>query len=202
ECFPPETIEVESRGNVFTATAFLQGLSLEDIASFEHHADDSHFPLTILARAVKAGSPVADRALEPAAENARAAAASRFLNCLRNPDVAPIVIVVAHPDDEVVGAGAHLSFWPGVTVVHVTSGAPRDERWAREAGFTNRSAYAAARRREAEAALAIAGIPPDRLIGLEFDDQDASLRMAEVARRLAALLVAARPAMVMTHPYE
>ncbi|MBV9250682.1 MAG: hypothetical protein JO227_15715, partial [Acetobacteraceae bacterium] len=35
-------------------------------------------------------------------------------------------VVVAHPDDETVGAGASLRLFRDLTLVHVTDGAPRD----------------------------------------------------------------------------
>jgi glycosyltransferase involved in cell wall biosynthesis/peptidoglycan/xylan/chitin deacetylase (PgdA/CDA1 family) len=53
ERFPPESVEVESRGNVLSATAFLQGLSQQDIGDFGFQIDDPHYPLTVLARATK-----------------------------------------------------------------------------------------------------------------------------------------------------
>jgi SAM-dependent methyltransferase len=53
ECFPAAALKVESRGNVLAATAFLQGLSQEDIPSLETLIDDPHYPLIVLARAVK-----------------------------------------------------------------------------------------------------------------------------------------------------
>ena len=53
EKFPSGNVRAGSRGNVFTATAFLHGLSLEDIAQFDHRHDDPHYQVTVLARAVK-----------------------------------------------------------------------------------------------------------------------------------------------------
>lgn len=110
--------------------------------------------------------------------------------------------VLAHPDDEVVGAGARLTRLRDAIVVHVTDGAPRDMRDARDAGFASREAYAAARRRERAAALAVAGIAPERTRDLGVVDQEASLALAALARRVAALLDALRPDVVVTHPYE
>jgi N-acetylglucosamine malate deacetylase 2 len=126
----------------------------------------------------------------------------QFLGNLRDPRVGSIVVVAAHPDDEVIGAGAHLGFWPNLTVVHVTDGAPRDDHYAREAGFPDRQAYAAARRREASAALALAGVSAERMIGLAFTDQEASLHLRDIAGRLAALVGTVRPAVIVTHAYE
>lgn len=125
-----------------------------------------------------------------------------FLAHLRDPPAAPILLVAAHPDDEVIGAGAHLAFWPDVRVVHVTDGAPRNHPYGRDAIFPNRAAYAAARRREAQDALAIAGIAAERIVDLAFVDQEATFHLREISERIAALIAAIRPAVIVTHAYE
>jgi LmbE family N-acetylglucosaminyl deacetylase len=112
------------------------------------------------------------------------------------------LVIVAHPDDEVIGVGGHLTRLGEVVIVHLTDGAPRDLRDARAAGFESREAYAAARRAELEAALATAGVPPERLLALGVIDQEAALALAPLARRLAGILAALRPSLVLTHPYE
>ncbi len=54
ESFPAEMIAVSSCGNVFVATAFLHGLSQEDIAACDHVAvNDPHYQVTVIARARK-----------------------------------------------------------------------------------------------------------------------------------------------------
>lgn len=53
ERFPLSGLNVESRGNVFAATAFLYGLSQQDVPTFKYQLDDPHYPVTVLARAVK-----------------------------------------------------------------------------------------------------------------------------------------------------
>src|SRR5437868_10604523 len=64
-----------------------------------------------------------------------------------------VVIVVAHADDEAIGAGAQLARWNVQNVIYVTDGAPRNAGDAVTHGFDSVATYAAARRREAEAAL-------------------------------------------------
>jgi LmbE family N-acetylglucosaminyl deacetylase len=117
-------------------------------------------------------------------------------------DARAIAVVVAHPDDEVIGAGAHLPLLADASVVHVTDGAPRAMRDAHAAGYDTRDAYARARRREAEAALALAGTASQRLVALGIADQEASLCMAELARCLTQFFGDHAIRAVLTHAYE
>ena len=84
----------------------------------------------------------------------------------------------------------------------MTDGAPRDLRDAHANGFETRNEYAQARRRELLSALAIAGIGEERTVQLGVVDQEASLDLAGLAERVAAVLDECTPDMVMTHPYE
>ena len=112
------------------------------------------------------------------------------------------VVIGAHPDDEVIGAGALLARLPDAAVVHVTDGAPRNESDAHAAGFAGWAEYGAARRREAEAALALAGLALERLTGLGIADQQATHNLAALAQRLAGLLQEGGFAVAITHAYE
>ena len=113
-----------------------------------------------------------------------------------------VAIVVAHPDDETIGCGAHLPRLRGATLVHVTDGAPRNMQDGRAHGFETRDAYAAARRRELETAVSLAGIGPEALLGFGLPDQEAAFQCADIARRLAALFTERGIAVVLTHAYE
>jgi LmbE family N-acetylglucosaminyl deacetylase len=112
------------------------------------------------------------------------------------------LVVVAHPDDEAIGAGGLLLGLPDAVVAHVTDGAPRDERYAQSKGFQTREEYARARRREVANALSHVGITPERCRGLGYVDGEASLQLLELVSDVADLMDEVRPDMVITHPYE
>jgi N-acetylglucosamine malate deacetylase 2 len=113
----------------------------------------------------------------------------------------PGLVVVAHPDDESVGAGAQLPRMTQARFVYVTDGAPRDGRDAGRHGLSPPQ-YAQVRRRELETALAKCGIAPGQAIHLDLPDQEAAMRMAPLAHTLADLFTQLGARSVLTHPYE
>ncbi|CAN5293875.1 hypothetical protein BH23GEM2_BH23GEM2_16130 [soil metagenome] len=111
-------------------------------------------------------------------------------------------VIVAHPDDEAIGAGARLRALPDAVIVHVTDGAPRDPAYALRKGFPSREAYARSRQAELTAALAMLGVPRERTHCLDIVDGEAADRLVEITYRLADLLDRLRPEVAVTHAYE
>jgi LmbE family N-acetylglucosaminyl deacetylase len=113
------------------------------------------------------------------------------------------MIVAAHQDDEVIGVGGRLPrLKSDVLVVHVTDGAPRDLRNAIEAGFSIREQYAAARQEEVREALQLAGLVADQSITIGCPDQEATIQLVPLTRRMVGLFDAYKPEIVVTHSYE
>jgi LmbE family N-acetylglucosaminyl deacetylase len=136
-----------------------------------------------------------------------AESASAFLQALRSPRQQPIAadrlaVVIAHPDDETVGAGALLMRTTGTQVIVTTDGSPRAPGFAEEHGFASVEDYAAARHRELATAMAIAGVEAEQLIMLGFADQGATHALAQLSAMLAGIVIARNITMVVTHAYE
>lgn len=113
-----------------------------------------------------------------------------------------VLLVAAHPDDEVIGAGAVLTrLGTGATIVHLTDGAPRRDPDVL-ARFDSPETYAHVRRKELLAALALAGVPGHQALRLDVPDQEASFHLVSLCVQLAAIIATRRPRTVVTHPYE
>ncbi len=135
------------------------------------------------------------------ADRAADALAARLVDARADPP--RTLLLVAHPDDETIGASALLArLGAAADVAYVTDGAPRAMDDALAAGCATREAYAALRRRERGAALALAGVGPARVHDLGAADQEAWRDLAGLARRAAALVDALGAEVVVTHAYE
>jgi len=111
-----------------------------------------------------------------------------------------IALVVAHPDDETLAAGAHLKYWPNLTIVHVTDGAPRDGADARREGFSSVAGYAQTRGEELGCALREGEAEHAGLIEIGVPDQEAITNIGHVIENLREELAGSE--VVMTHSYE
>lgn len=105
-----------------------------------------------------------------------------------------VAVVVAHPDDEAIGAGGHLAAMADLTFVHVTDGAPRST--------PNREEYAAQRKQELLEAAAMAGVPASRCLEIGIVDQEASFQLVQLTNALIQIFTHLDPDIVLTHAYE
>jgi N-acetylglucosamine malate deacetylase 2 len=157
-----------------------------------------------LSEPVAATGPKLSEETHGAPATAGPSSAAEALEALasRSPLTFPILVVVAHPDDETLGAGAALPFLSNATFVHLTDGAPCDPARPDALADPERLRYARTRREELEAALDLAGLGTAQRVELGIVDQQAAEALVAVAGTLAALLEARRFSLVLTHAYE
>jgi LmbE family N-acetylglucosaminyl deacetylase len=118
---------------------------------------------------------------------------------LANPVDIPTVVVIAHPDDEVLAMGGRLGKFTRLTLLQLTDGAPRDAHDAIQLGFPGCDEYLAEREREARRALSALGLHCRRIC-LNTPDQDSIFWLRQLASEVQYELRAA--GLVFTHPYE
>jgi N-acetylglucosamine malate deacetylase 2 len=109
-----------------------------------------------------------------------------------------VLLIVAHPDDEALGAGILLQRNADVHVVFCTSGAPNRFSIWRRAG----SPWHYARIREQEARAALEIVHNRRCTFLRFTDGKLYRALPKLYRRLSALLNSWNPGLIVTHAFE
>lgn len=114
------------------------------------------------------------------------------------------VVIVAHPDDDVVGAGGLISRLEDVTVLHITDGVSKVSKNVPASNTDSGDSFEAAPalRLESRTALAIANVPPEQIVEFGLSTQQAPFELAELTRRIAAFLMQIAPDIVLTNPYE
>lgn len=126
-----------------------------------------------------------------------------FRSSSSSPQGAPrTLLLAAHPDDETIGASAPLNRLSDVIVAYLTDGAPRDPRFRSPHVHGSRDFYACVRAEEAASALALAGIPPERIVFLGGVDQESLSDAPRLLDGFVELLRGFQPAVVITHSYE
>jgi LmbE family N-acetylglucosaminyl deacetylase len=123
---------------------------------------------------------------------------SRMLAGMKISD--PVAVIVAHPDDEIIGMGGRISMLETLTLIHATNGAPTAQARLKKKGFIDVKSYSSARFSEVDRALGIVGANPVAHIRYDYPDGELVLRLMEMIERLQSQLrdVSA----VITHAYE
>lgn len=113
------------------------------------------------------------------------------------------VMLVAHPDDEVIAFAGLIQQMKRAVVVFATDGAPRDSGFWRD--YASRDHYAEIRREEARRALAITGAQPIFLADRVQDgivDQELFLRLPQAVSALEEVIADVAPTSLLTLAYE
>jgi LmbE family N-acetylglucosaminyl deacetylase len=123
-----------------------------------------------------------------------------------------VLVILAHPDDEVLALGARMERYRASRFLCVTDGAPRDGADGRAHGFHTLEGYRAARRAELQSAFEHALLPRKCARFLQLPgphganetiaDQAGALHLSALTRQLVYEIEAFQPEAILTHPYE
>jgi LmbE family N-acetylglucosaminyl deacetylase len=122
----------------------------------------------------------------------------------KRPVLIPVLVLVAHPDDETLGAGMWLHRHRATPrhILHLTDGSPKDMQDARTAGFNTRSSYAVARRNELQSALQLIEIPPENCRSYNCPDKEAYLHLPALVTKVESFIRRLNPYLVISSAYE
>jgi LmbE family N-acetylglucosaminyl deacetylase len=114
-----------------------------------------------------------------------------------------VALVVAHPDDEVIGLGGHLAMLQrGIQVVHLNSGSVDNDVWPRKCGFADRYHYRAKRAAELAEVLRLSGIAREQWSCFDIPDLEAPFHLVASIERLASIFAQHDTKLVFTHAHE
>ncbi|HZY62965.1 MAG TPA: PIG-L family deacetylase [Edaphobacter sp.] len=113
------------------------------------------------------------------------------------------MLVFAHPDDETIALGARLKrVGASAHILHVTDGAPRDERDSRALGLRSYKEYQRIREKELLKAFEIAEIKRFQWTSLGIPDQQVCFNLPWITQEVLGLVSRHQPEVIFTHPYE
>ena len=116
-----------------------------------------------------------------------------------------LLLVFAHPDDEVLAMGARFERLASSKLLTLTDGTPRDGADAHHHGFASLDAYRVARQAELDCALRDAGLT-QAVVGtapnVPVPDQAAALHLPELIAAVTQAIRTFQSEAVLTHPYE
>jgi LmbE family N-acetylglucosaminyl deacetylase len=141
------------------------------------------------------------------AANARSSIGMEMLDRLCAPPGDPLpaprtLLVLAHPDDETVGASSRLPRINPAAFVYVTNGAPDTGSAPHTTDDVSCAEYAWLRRAEARRALAHVGVSSERAVFLDYPHRRAAYQLVPLTVDLRRWILATRPEVVLTHSYE
>jgi LmbE family N-acetylglucosaminyl deacetylase len=111
-------------------------------------------------------------------------------------------MVVAHPDDEAIGAGGQMHRFENLTLVVGTDGAPPDGRDLARTGHASVDAYAKTRRAELTQALEALQLSDHSVIRLDLPDGELIYAVNVLVAILADVFERNEIDVAMTHAYE
>ena len=113
-----------------------------------------------------------------------------------------VLVVVAHPDDEVISIGGLMARPTSLGIVLATDGAPRDMHIVGQEGKMSRKAFARMRSSESWKATQLAKRTIKPNMSLNVPDQDATFALVSLTHSLEQIIEAGHWDFVVTHPYE
>jgi N-acetylglucosamine malate deacetylase 2 len=111
-----------------------------------------------------------------------------------------MLVLAAHTDDETIGASAAMGRSVEPWVVYLTDSAPKKSRL--RSRRLRREEYAALREAEAQHALRLVGVSPDRILHLGATDQEAVFTLDALVTPFLLAVSRIQPEWIITHAYE